>query len=247
MEFDIGLGGAAIAGLLSFFSPCILPIVPFYLCYMAGLSMQELNEEQEIAPGARGRLILSSIFFALGVVTIFVLLGLAATTLGQLLRTYKETISWVASGILLLFGLHFLGIFRIPLLYREAKIDSSGVKPASFIGSYLIGLAFGFGWTPCVGPALSAILYMATQQADIMQGALLLLTYGVFMTAPFVVAAAFSGPFLGWVRRNRKYMGLVEKIMGAFLILFAILIVSGWVSHIANWLLETFPVFMNVG
>lgn len=247
MEFDIGLGGAAIAGLLSFFSPCILPIVPFYLCFMAGLSMQELNEEQEIAPGARGRLILSSIFFALGVVTIFVLLGLAATTLGQLLRTYKEVISWVASGILLLFGLHFLGIFRIPLLYREAKIDSSSVKPASFIGSYLIGLAFGFGWTPCVGPALSAILYMATQQADIMQGALLLLTYGVFMTAPFVVAATFSGPFLGWVRRNRKYMGIVEKIMGAFLILFAILIVSGWVSHIANWLLETFPIFMNVG
>ncbi len=241
MEFDVSYWGAAIAGLLSFFSPCILPIVPFYLCYMAGLSIQELNEEQEIAAGAKRRLILSSVLFAAGVVTIFVLLGLIATTLGSAFRSYQDELTWVAGAILFAFGLHFLGIFKISFLYREARIDSSGIKPASYVGSYLIGLAFGFGWTPCVGPALAAILYMASQSGSLTHGAGLLFVYGVFMTVPFILAAVFSGPFLRWVQRNRKYMGHIEKVMGGFLILFAILIVTGGVSYIAQFMLEKFP------
>ena len=241
MEFDVSYWGAAVAGLLSFFSPCILPIVPFYLCYMAGLSIQELNEEQEIAAGAKRRLILSSVFFAAGVVTIFVLLGLIATSLGQAFRSYKEELSWFAAAILFVFGLHFLGIFKISFLYREARIDSSGIKPASYVGSYLIGLAFGFGWTPCVGPALAAILYMASQSGSLQHGAGLLFVYGAFMTVPFILAAVFSGPFLRWVQRNRKYMGHIEKVMGGFLIVFAILIATGSVSYIAQFMLEKFP------
>jgi len=218
MEFDVSYWGAAIAGLLSFFSPCILPMVPFYLCYMAGLSIQELNEEQEISAGAKRRLILSSVFFAAGVVTIFVLLGMIATSLGQAFRSFQDELTWVAVAILGIFGLHFLGVFRIPILYREARIDSSGIKPASYAGSYLIGLAFGFGWTPCVGPALAAILFMASQSGSLQHGAGLLFVYGAFMTVPFILAAVFSGPFLRWVQRNRKYMKHIEKVMGAFLI-----------------------------
>ncbi len=241
MGLDISYMSAAFAGLLSFFSPCILPIVPFYLCYMAGLSIQELDEKAQISPGARRRLVLSSVLFSAGVVTVFTILGLAATALGQAMRAYDQQISWVAAAILVVFGLHFLGWVKIPLLYREARVDSSSVKPASYIGSYLIGLAFGFGWTPCVGPALAAILFIASQQESLLQGGGLLLVYGVFMTVPFILAAVFSGPFLRWVQRNRKYMGFVEKLMGAFLILFAILIVTGRIGAMATWLFQKFP------
>ncbi|MGE4611302.1 MAG: cytochrome c biogenesis protein CcdA [Paracoccaceae bacterium] len=247
MEFDVSYWGAAVAGILSFFSPCVLPIVPFYLCYMAGLSIQELNEEQEIAAGAKRRLIFSSVFFSAGVVTIFVLLGMIATSLGQAFRAYQDQLSWVAATVLIVFGLHFLGIFKISFLYREARIDSSGIKPASYAGSYLIGLAFGFGWTPCVGPALAAILYMASQSGSLQHGAGLLFVYGAFMTVPFILAAVFSGPFLRFVQRNRKYMGHMEKIMGGFLILFAVLIVTGSISYIAQFMLETFPAVFSFG
>lgn len=246
MLFDISFGGAALAGLLSFLSPCILPMVPFYLCYMAGISMSELRGDQEIAPGAQLRLFLASLAFALGVTTIFVLLGLGATAAGQAFRAWKEPLSWVAAGLLFLFGLHFLGILRIPLLYREARIETAS-KQAGVIGSYLMGLAFGFGWTPCVGPALAAILFVASAQESLLRGGLLLLTYGVAMTAPFVVAAAFAGPFLRWMQRNRHIMGHVEKAMGLLLIVFALLIATNSVNVIGQWLLEAFPVFTRIG
>ena len=247
MDFDPSYLTAATAGILSFLSPCILPIVPFYLSYMAGLSMQELTEENEIARGAKFRLILSSVFFAAGVITIFVLLGLGATAAGKALGQYKEPLSYVAAAILAVFGLHFLGLIRVPFLYREAKIDSSSIKPASYIGSYMIGLAFGFGWTPCVGPALSLILFIAMDQDSLWTGGSLLFVYGAAMTFPFIIVSFFSGPFLSWVKRHRAMMGYVEKAMGALLILFAILIVTGQVSAIAQWLIDTFPSFQTIG
>ncbi len=247
MGFDLSYLTAVTAGLLSFLSPCILPIVPFYLSYMAGLSMQELTEDNQIARGAKLRLVLSSVFFALGVITIFVLLGLGATAMGRGLGQYKEELGYVAALILTVFGLHFLGLIRIPFLYREAKIDSSSIKPASYVGSYLIGLAFGFGWTPCVGPALSLILFIAADQDSLMQGASLLFVYGAAMTFPFILVAMFSGPFLKFIKRHRGIMGHVEKVMGGFLILFALLIVTGRVSAIAQWMIDTFPVFTTFG
>ncbi|HIP22002.1 MAG TPA: cytochrome c biogenesis protein CcdA [Rhodobacteraceae bacterium] len=247
MDFDPGYLTAATAGILSFLSPCILPIVPFYLSYMAGLSMQELTEDNQIARGAKLRLILSSVFFAAGVITIFVLLGLGATAAGQALGQYKEPLSYVAAAILIVFGLHFLGVVKIPFLYREAKIDSTSVKPASYVGSYLIGLAFGFGWTPCVGPALSLILFIAMDQDSLLKGGMLLFVYGAAMTFPFIIVSFFSGPFLSWVKRHRAMMGYVEKVMGAFLILFALLIVTGQVSAISQWMIETFPALQSIG
>ncbi len=247
MEFGLSYLTAMTAGLLSFLSPCILPMVPFYLSYMAGLSVHELTEDNQIARGARLRLVLSSVFFVAGVITIFVLLGMGATALGQGLGDYKTELGYVAALILAVFGLHFIGVIRIPLLYRQAKIDSSTIKPASYIGSYLIGLAFGFGWTPCVGPALSLILYIASDQESLLQGAMLLFVYGAAMTFPFVLVAFFSGPFLRFVKRHRHSMIYVEKIMGGFLILFAILIVTGKIAEISAWMLRTFPVFSAIG
>ena len=243
---NISYFGAAFAGLLSFFTPCVLPMVPFYLCYMAGLSMHELQSDKTIPVGAQRRLILSAVFFAFGVTTIFVLLGMGATALGQTFGAWRDTLRYVAAGILLLFGLHFLGIMRIPLLYREAKIESSAA-PTTIIGAYLMGLAFGFGWTPCVGPALAAILMVASGMGDIWQGGLLLLVYGLAMTAPFVVAALFARPFLRWLQRNRRYLGQVERVMGAMLIVFAVLIATNSVNYIAQWMIEVMPSFGNLG
>ncbi|MGR3495752.1 cytochrome c biogenesis CcdA family protein [Citreimonas sp.] len=237
---DISYAGAAIAGLLSFFTPCILPMVPFYLCYMAGISMNELRADSGIAPGAQRRMVLSSVFFAAGVTTIFVLLGIGATAVGRAFADWMDQLQWVAAAILTVFGLHFLGVIRIGLLYREARVESRA-EPTTILGAYLMGLAFGFGWTPCVGPALAAILMIASGMGDMVRGGLLLLVYGAAMTAPFVLAALFSGPFLRWTARHRDKMRYAERAMGVMLILFAVLIVTGSVNLIGQWMLDTFP------
>ncbi|WP_374644275.1 cytochrome c biogenesis CcdA family protein [Tabrizicola sp.] len=236
---DITFGGAALAGLLSFLSPCILPMVPFYLSYMAGLSVRELRDGDTIAPGARGRLVVQALAFAIGVTTIFVLLGLGATALGRSFAQWKEPLSWVAAAVLILFGLHFLGILRIGFLYREARVESAS-NPRTLAGAYVMGLAFGFGWTPCVGPALAAILMVASGMGDLWRGGMLLLVYGLSMTLPFVLAAFFAGPFLAWVARHRALMGHVEKAMGVMLIVFGLLIATNTVNLIADWMIRTF-------
>lgn len=243
---DVSYLGAALAGLLSFATPCVLPMVPFYLCYMAGLSMSELREDQDIPPGAQRRLFISAVFFALGVTTIFVLLGMGATAVGQAFGAWRDSLRYVAAAILLVFGLHFLGWVKVPLLYREARLESSAA-PTTVFGAYLMGLAFGFGWTPCVGPALAAILMVASGMGDVWRGGLLLLVYGLAMTAPFIVAALFAKPFLGWLQRNRRYLAHVEKVMGAMLIAFAILIATNSVNYIAQWMIDVMPSFGNLG
>ena len=246
MVLDISFGGAAFAGLLSFLSPCVMPMVPFYLCYMAGISMAELQDDTGIKPGVQRRLVIASVLFALGVTTIFVLLGMGATALGQAFRMWKEQLSYVAAAVLFVFGLHFLGVLRIPLLYREARVESSA-NPATYLGAYLMGLAFGFGWTPCVGPALAAILMVASGMGDIVRGGALLLVYGLAMTLPFVIAALFARPFLRWMQRNRKYLGHVEKVMGAMLILFAVLIATNSVVYIADFMIRYAPWSATIG
>ncbi|WP_299351363.1 cytochrome c biogenesis protein CcdA [uncultured Shimia sp.] len=243
---EISFAGAALAGLLSFFTPCILPMVPFYLCYMAGISMSELQGDGAIAPGAQRRLVISAIFFALGVTTIFVLLGMGATALGQAFAQWKQPLSYVAAGILAIFGLHFLGVIRIGLLYREARIETQ-TEPTTVLGAYVMGLAFGFGWTPCVGPALASILMVASGMGDLWRGALLLMVYGLAMTAPFIIAALFARPFLRWMHRNRKYLPYVEKVMGGMLLLFALLIATNTVNRIADLMIRYFPGMTGLG
>lgn len=243
---EISLFGAAIAGLLSFFTPCILPMVPFYLSYMGGLSMAELRGDGEIAPGAQRRLLISAVFFALGVTSIFMLLGMGATAVGGMFGQYLEPLSYVAAAILVVFGLHFLGVIQVPLLYREARLESTA-EASTVLGAYLMGLAFGFGWTPCVGPALATILMVASGMGEIWRGALLLFVYGAGMTAPFIVAAFFARPFLAWVQRHRAAFAWVEKAMGAMLIVFAILIATGGVNLIADAMIRWFPGFLGVG
>jgi cytochrome c-type biogenesis protein len=242
---EISLIGAALAGLLSFFTPCILPMVPFYLCYMGGLSMAELQSDGDISPGAQRRLLISSVFFALGVTSVFMMLGMGATMLGQMFGQYLEPLSYLAAAVLVVFGLHFLGVIKVPLLYREARMQSKA-EASTIAGAYLMGLAFGFGWTPCVGPVLASILMIASGMDAAWRGALLLFFYGAGMTAPFVMAAFFAKPFLAWVRKHRAVFAWVEKVMGVMLILFAVLIVTGGVRYIAFLMLDWFPGFQTI-
>lgn len=246
MLMDPTFGGALVAGLLSFLTPCILPMVPFYLSYMAGISMGELRGQGEIAPGAQRRLVISAVAFALGVTTIFMLLGLGATALGSAVRQWMGPLSLVAAGVLFLFGLHFLGLVRLSFLYREARIETKA-NPSTLLGAYVTGLAFGFGWTPCVGPALAAILMVASGMGDLTRGTTLLFFYGIGMTAPFVLAAFFAKPFLAQMSRHRAKLAYVEKAMGVMLILFAVLIATGKVSVIADFLIKTMPSITSLG
>lgn len=238
---EITFFGAAVAGLLSFLSPCILPIVPFYLSYLAGLGMKQISAEAEIAPKMRARAVLAACCFAAGVITIFMGLGAAASAFGQVVREYFDLLRWIAGGVIIMMGLHFLGVLRIGVLYRQLRADIGNTTNVSFVGSYVIGLAFAFGWTPCVGPVLAAILFMAAGAETAGAGAGLLFVYGAGMTAPFILAASFIRPFMRWMVRFRSHFGLIEKAMGALLIVFGILIITNSVNYIAQWMLEIAP------
>ena len=245
--FDVTFFGALIAGLLSFLSPCILPIVPFYLSYLAGVGMNQISADAEVSRGVRIRAVMAACCFALGVITVFVGLGATATVFGGMVREYFDLLRWVAAAIIIAMGLHFLGVVRIGVLYRQFRADAGTTSNVSLVGAYVIGLAFAFGWTPCVGPVLAAILFTAAGQDTAGQGAWLLFTYGLGMTLPFIAAALFIGPFMAWMARFRRHLGLVEKLMGAFLILFGVLIATNSINIIANWMLEHIPWFGTLG
>ncbi|ABV94542.1 cytochrome c biogenesis protein [Dinoroseobacter shibae DFL 12 = DSM 16493] len=240
--FDVSILGAGFAGLLSFLSPCILPIVPFYLSYMAGVGMNQLEQDTEITPAIRTRAVLSALAFSAGVITIFVAMGAGASAFGQVLGQYMDVLRWVAAALIATMGLHFLGVIRIGFLYRQFRMEAGSTTNMSFLGAYLIGLAFAFGWTPCVGPVLAAILFtVATEGTGMTRGMLLLTVYGVGMTLPFVLAALFIGPFLRWMRGFRRHLGRIEKATGVFLVLFAVLIGTNSMNIIANWMLNYLP------
>ena len=245
--FDVTYLGALLAGLLSFLSPCILPIVPFYLSYLAGVGMNQISAQADITPQVRLRAFMAACCFALGVITVFMGLGATATAFGQMVREYFDILRWVAAAVIIAMGLHFLGIVRIGVLYRQFRADAGNTSNVGLLGAFVIGLAFAFGWTPCVGPVLAAILFTAAGQDTAGQGASLLFVYGLGMTLPFVAAALFIGPFMRFMSRFRRYLGLVEKIMGALLVLFGVLIATNSINHIAQWMLEHVPWFSAIG
>ena len=245
--FDVTVAGALVAGLLSFLSPCILPIVPFYLSYLAGVGMNQITAEAEVTGAVRLRAVISAVCFALGVITVFMGLGATASVFGQMVREYFDVLRWIAAAIIIAMGLHFLGVIRIGILYRQFRADAGGTSNVTYIGAFVIGLAFAFGWTPCVGPVLAAILFTAAGQETAGQGAFLLFFYGVGMTLPFVIAALFIGPFMRFMQRFRRHLPLIEKLMGALLILFGVLIATNSINIIAQWMLDNVPWFSSIG
>ncbi|MGL4728325.1 MAG: cytochrome c biogenesis CcdA family protein [Bosea sp. (in: a-proteobacteria)] len=247
--FDISLAGAFLAGLLSFFSPCVLPLVPPYLCYIGGVSYADLARQSEPAGSSRaidwriGRL---ALVFTLGFATVFVALGATVSTLGMAITSHYRTLSMIAGALIFAMGLHMAGFIRIPLLYREARFQAA-TTPASAVGAYLMGLAFAFGWTPCVGPVLASILIVAGAEASAIRGASLLAAYALGIGIPFIIAGLFAPGFIGLLARIKGGMGLVERIMGAGLMLTGLLFMTGAMPRIAGWLLETFPALATIG
>ncbi|WP_417247815.1 cytochrome c biogenesis CcdA family protein [Celeribacter sp.] len=244
---DVTFISAFLGGLVVFFSPCILPIVPFYLSYMAGASMGEISADGQLAPGVRKRAVAASVMFSLGIITVFVLLGAAAFSLSQMFRAYQDVFRIVAAAIVFVMGLHFLGVLKIGFLNRQFQMGAGDVTKMNVWSAYLVGLAFAAGWTPCVGGILTAVVFTASVEDTAMRGLALMLVFGVGMTLPFVISAVFIKPFLTFVSRFRRHLPKVEKFMGIFLILFAILIVTNSVNMIAAWMLETFPAFTKIG
>ncbi len=242
---DVGFGAAFLAGVLSFASPCVLPIVPPYLAYLTGLSFDQIRENGR-EPAVARRIVMSSAAFVLGFTTVFIALGATASLVGQAVAEWFDTLSIIAGVVIILMGLHFLGLFRLALLYREARVEVAK-KPAGPLGAYLMGLAFAFGWTPCVGPVLAAILFVAGSQETALRGAVLLASYSLGIGLPFLLAAAFATRFLAWAARFRRHMATVEKVMGGALVLTGILFVTGQMTTISYWLLETFPAFAEIG
>jgi cytochrome c-type biogenesis protein len=239
---DITLTGVILAGLLSFLSPCVLPLVPPYLAYMAGTSVSAMAEgERRFDP----RVLVAALLFVLGFSTVFVLLGAGASSLGGVLRRHSDTLAIIAGLAIILMGLHFLGVFRIALFYREARFQVG--KSTSLGGAYLMGLAFAFGWTPCIGPVLGSVMAVAGAQATVGHGMGLLALYSAGLGIPFLLAALFMGPFTKAMARLKSRMGLIEKGMGVLLVLTGIAFLTGGIATASYWLLETFPALGKLG
>jgi cytochrome c-type biogenesis protein len=241
---DVTFPAALLAGLISFLSPCVLPLVPPYLCFLAGTTFDHLVAREP--PSLVGRReIASALLFVAGFSTVFVALGAGASAIGSLLRAYSQFFTIVAGIAIVAMGLHFLGAFRIPLLARSARIEVG--KPVGLWGAFVMGLAFAFGWTPCIGPVLAVILAFAAQEATVSRGAALLLVYSLGLGIPFVVAALALKPFVAWLGRFRHRLGVVEKAMGGLLVLTGIAFLAGWITQASYWLLETFPALAAFG
>ncbi|MFB6464595.1 cytochrome c biogenesis CcdA family protein [Bradyrhizobium tunisiense] len=243
MTLDVTLGAAFVAGLLSFLSPCILPLVPPFLCYMAGVSVTDLSGDR---PDMRPRVLVSALAFVAGFSLVFVALGSTASLAGRFISAHLSTLGIIAGGLIIVMGLHFLGMFKVPLLYRSATLQV-GNRPAGVAGAFAMGVAFAFGWTPCAGPILAAVLLMAGSEETTGRGALLLLAYSVGTGIPFLIAAAFTSKFIVALGRARRHLGLVEKAMGVFLVVTGLMFLTGLMPAVSEWLLERFPALTSIG
>ncbi|QYZ68435.1 cytochrome c biogenesis CcdA family protein [Neotabrizicola shimadae] len=233
---------ALAGGVLSFLSPCVLPIVPPYLAYMGGISMSEMRGQTS----ARRRVILPALFFVLGLSTVFLLLGFAASAFGLFFLEHQGTFVTISGVVVLVFGLHFLGLFRIPILDREARLDA-GDHGGSALGAYVLGLAFAFGWTPCIGPQLGAILSLAAQEGSVQRGTALLAVYAVGLGLPFLLAAVFIERSMGLMARLKPHMKLIERVMGLLLVVVGLMLITGIFTDMSWFLLEKLPFLGNLG
>ncbi|TMM54701.1 cytochrome c biogenesis CcdA family protein [Sulfitobacter sabulilitoris] len=233
---------ALVAGFISFLSPCVLPIVPPYLAYMSGVSISDMSD----VAAARRRATIAALFFVLGLSTVFLFLGFTASAFGAFFLQNQVLLSRISGLVVIVFGLHFLGVFRIPFLDQEARMDA-GDKGGSSFGAYVLGLAFAFGWTPCIGPQLGAILSLAASEASVTRGTLLLGIYAAGLGVPFLLAAMFITRAMGVMNRVKPHMALIERIMGGLLVIVGLALLTGAFTTLSWWLLETFPALATLG
>ncbi|MGP9790591.1 cytochrome c biogenesis CcdA family protein [Roseinatronobacter sp. NSM] len=252
------------AGVLSFLSPCVLPIVPPYLAYMGGITMQDMTSDGR----ASRRAIVPALFFVMGLSTVFLLLGFTASTMGHLFLRNAEMFGQIAGIVVIAFGLHFLGAYRllgrgvasalqrvnveppafltVSFLSRDLRFDA-GDRGGSAFGAYVLGLAFAFGWTPCIGPVLGAILSLAATETTVARGTAMLGVYALGLGLPFLLAAVFVQRSITLMTRLKRHMGVIEKVMGLLLLAVGLALVTGAFSAFSWWLLETFPAMSRLG
>ena len=236
------LAVAMLAGLLSFLSPCVLPVVPPYLAYMGGVSVSEMEETRV----ARRRVLLAAAFFVLGLSTVFLMLGFAASALGRAFLQFQDWFVIIAGVVVMIFGAHFIGVFRIGFMDREARMDA-GDRGGSAFGAYVLGLAFAFGWTPCLGPILGAILGLAASEADMARGTILLAFYAMGLGIPFLLVAAFFPRLTGVMRWMKRHLDRIERISGLLLWTVGLMMITGQFTAFSFWLLESFPGLAALG
>ncbi len=241
---NVSIPAALVAGLVSFLSPCVLPLVPPYLVYLTGATIEHVANKETDAASQRA-VMTSAVLFVLGFSTVFVLLGASASLIGGLIRAWSAQLSIIAGIVIIVMGLHFLGLTRIGLLMREGRLSIP--KPVGLWGAYVMGLAFAFGWTPCIGPILAAILSIAAAEATVAKGAGLLAVYSAGLGIPFLIAAFMVEQFSSLFARMKRHLANVERAMGILMILTGIGFLTGAVSGVSIWLLETFPSLQSFG
>ncbi|MEQ1572846.1 MAG: cytochrome c biogenesis protein CcdA [Vicinamibacterales bacterium] len=247
MEENVTLLAAFGAGLLSFISPCVLPLIPGYLSYISGLSLDEMRGVSvagvAVSNGAqRSRVLLSSIAFILGFSLVFIALGASASAIGQLVMSRLTLLGRIAGAIIILFGLHTMGVFRIGWLYQEKRVQATR-RPAGFLGAVLVGVAFAFGWTPCIGPILAGILAVAGAQSTVAEGVRLLGAYSMGLAIPFFAAALAINRFFSAFARIRRHYHAIEVTSGGLLVAIGVLIFTNRFTIIAQWLTPYLPVY----
>ncbi|CCQ73756.1 cytochrome c biogenesis CcdA family protein [Magnetospira sp. QH-2] len=246
MGMDVSYGTAMVAGILTFLAPCILPLVPAYLSFISGASLEDLTDaDSKQRSETTRRALISGLFFVLGLSFVFVSLGAGATTIGGFMGQHKREFAIFGAILIIIFGLHYMGLFKIGFLNFEKRFHLEN-KPAGVIGAFLIGMAFGFGWTPCVGPVLSTILMQAAMGESIWDGIILLSIYSAGLGIPFLLAAAFASRFMLFLAKFRRHLGKIEMALGGLLVLTGVLILTGGLNSISNWILEAFPALQKL-
>ncbi len=234
--------GAVIAGALSFLSPCVLPLVPPYLCFVSGQSLEDMKADC----GRDQRVMMTALAFVLGFSAVFIFLGAGASSIGAVLRQNLPLLGQIAGAFIILMGLHFLGLFKLAFLMRDTRYQQAS-KPVGLLGAFGVGMAFAFGWTPCIGPVLAAIFSVAAAQESAARGMVLLAFYSIGLGVPFLLAAFSIGRFLDFFKSFRGHLKTVERVMGAALVLTGILFMTGSLQLISFKLLEWFPGLASIG
>jgi cytochrome c-type biogenesis protein len=245
-DFDISYAGALGGGILSFVSPCVLPLVPAYLCFLGGASMEQLAGEEAAEAGASRRVIVSALLFILGFSTVFVALGASASAISGVLLQHKLILGQIAGVIIIVFGLHIMGMMRLPFLNRDVRLHLQN-HPTNLVGAYVLGLAFAFGWTPCIGPILATVLSVAARGDSFWYGTSLLSVYAAGLGIPFLLAAFLAAPFLRWMKRMRGQMRRIELATGGLLIVTGLLFLFNSFELLGFWLIELIPIIGNIG
>jgi cytochrome c-type biogenesis protein len=233
----LGFAVAFLAGLLSFLSPCVLPLVPSYVGFITGMTLPEVT-------GRRRAALTHALLFVGGFSLVFVLLGASATALGRALNYYQVWLQRVGGVLIILFGLLCLGVFKVGLLTQERRVHLER-KPVGYLGSALVGMAFAAGWTPCIGPVLGGILGLAATSNDVARGMQLLAAYSAGLALPFLIAAVAVESFLDWFQRFRRFLPWVMRVSGVMLIVVGVLLVTGEFTRLAGWLQGLTPEFLK--